>query len=138
MTTTTAPQQDLAAVEAIVVEAERLQYDADGFAALLTEDAAIVNFVGRRVAGRETIRTVMRQALASPMAEVHTRYELVDVRFPAPGVALANSVKHVSDERDAAAGGGELGSDRGNVTFTLVKHEGRWLIALAQTTPITT
>ncbi len=135
--TTTSPEHEIAAVEAIVAEAERLQYDADGYAALLTEDAAIVNFVGRRVAGREQIRTVMRQALASPLADVHTRYQLVDVRFPAPGVALANCVKHVSDERDAAAGGGELRSDRGNLTFALVKHDGRWLIALAQTTPIT-
>jgi uncharacterized protein (TIGR02246 family) len=132
----TEPEQEIAAVEAIVAEAERLQYDADGYAALLTEDAAIVNFVGLRVAGREKIRTVMRQALASSLADVHTRHELVDVRLPAPGVALANCVKHVSDERDAAAGGDELGSDRGNLTFTLVKHDGRWLIALAQTTPI--
>jgi uncharacterized protein (TIGR02246 family) len=135
--TTTAPEQEIAAVEAIVAEAERLQYDADGYAALLTEDAAIVNFFGRRVAGREKIRTVMRQALASSLADVHTRHELVDVRFPAPGVALANCVKHVSDERDPADGDDELRSDRGNLTFTLVKHDGRWLIALAQTTPIT-
>lgn len=135
--TTTTEDQEIAAVAAIVAEAERLQYDADGYADLLTEDAAIVNFVGRRVAGREKIRTVMRQALASSLADVHTRHELVDVRFPAPGVALVNCIKHVSDEREGAAADDVLGTDRGNLTFALVKQDGSWLIALAQTTPIT-
>ena len=81
----------------------------------------------------------MRQALASSLADVHTRHELVDVRFPAPGVALANCVKHVSDERDAAAGGD--GGWRSPTAATSRSRssstDGRWLIALAQTTPIT-
>lgn len=121
------------AVEAVVVEVDRLQDDAEGFAALLTDDAAIVNLVGRRVAGRDAIRDAMRDALATPLAQVRTRTELVDVRFPAPGVALANCVKHISDQREGAA---SLAAHEGNLTFVLVKRDGRWQIALAQTTPI--
>ncbi|MBB4660490.1 SgcJ/EcaC family oxidoreductase [Conexibacter arvalis] len=128
---TTAEQQQ--AVEAIVREADRLQSDVEGFVALLTDDAAIVNFVGRRVAGRKQIRKVMGRALASPLAQVRTRTEIVDVRFPAPGVALVNAVKHVSDGRSDAE---PLGADRGNMTFVLVERDGVWKIALAQTTPI--
>jgi uncharacterized protein (TIGR02246 family) len=130
---TTTQNQHADDVAAVVAEAERQQYDAGGFSALLTDDAAIVNFVGRRVVGRERIDRAMREALRSPLADVHTRYELVDVSFVTPDVALVNAIKHVSDRREGAE---ELGSNRGNTTFVLVRQGDGWRIALAQTTPI--
>jgi uncharacterized protein (TIGR02246 family) len=127
------PQDETDAVIATVQRADRMQSNADGFAELLTADAAIVNFAGRRVAGRERIRGAMRDALRTPLADVRTRTEVADVRFPAPGTALVNAPKYIFDGRADAE---DLGGDRGNLTFVLVKTDGQWRIALAQTTPI--
>jgi uncharacterized protein (TIGR02246 family) len=124
---------EIEAVRGVVEAADRLQSDADGFAGLLTPDVALVNFGGRRVLGRDNVHEAMRQALQTPMAQVYTRNELVDVRFPGPDVAVVSSIKHISDEREAADA--PL-AQRGSMTFVLVKEDGRWLIALAQTTPI--
>jgi hypothetical protein len=80
----------------------------------------------------------MSEALQTPMAEVRTRNELVDVRFPRPGIAVASCIKHVSDQRDAAAKDPDGSwTGRGSLTLVLVEEQGGWRIALAQTTPIT-
>jgi uncharacterized protein (TIGR02246 family) len=80
----------------------------------------------------------MTQALKTPFARVYTRNELVDVRFLRPDVALVSCIKHISDEREPTAKDSNAPlSERGSLTFVLVKEEGNWLIALAQTTPIT-
>jgi hypothetical protein len=44
------------AIHRLVADAERLQSDVDGFTGLLTDDAVIVDFGGRRVRGRAAIR----------------------------------------------------------------------------------
>ncbi|MEU4575353.1 SgcJ/EcaC family oxidoreductase [Nonomuraea sp. ATR24] len=113
-----------AAIEQVVRDAEKLQNDVDGFTGLLTEDVSLVNFTGIRLRGREQVREVMAKALRSPLKDVLTTNELQDVIFLREDVALATLVKHVNDGR------------RGALTFVLVKEDGRWLIALAQTTPI--
>jgi uncharacterized protein (TIGR02246 family) len=117
-----------------VVEAsDKLQNDADGFADLLTEDAALINIAGRRLRGRETIRETYRKALASPLAQVRTRLEIVEDWSLRPDVVVVNAIKHVSDERQDPAA--PL-PDRGNVTFVLVQEQDKWLIASVQTTPV--
>ncbi|HWM11251.1 MAG TPA: SgcJ/EcaC family oxidoreductase [Solirubrobacteraceae bacterium] len=126
---------DLEAIRAIVAATDTYQDDADGFTRLLTEDVALVNFGGRRVLGRDALHHAMSEALKTPMVDVRTRNELVDVRFPRPGVAVASCIKHVSDERDDAEKDGSF-SGRASLTLVLVEERGDWRIALAQTTPI--
>ncbi|GAA5077649.1 uncharacterized protein (TIGR02246 family) [Thermocatellispora tengchongensis] len=115
---------DIEAIERVVRDAEELQNDVDGFTGLLTENVSLVNFTGIRLQGREQVRQVMAKALETPLKDVLTRNELLDVTFLRPDVALATLVKHVNDGREGA------------LTFVLVKDEGTWRIALAQTTPI--
>jgi uncharacterized protein (TIGR02246 family) len=135
--TTVVDNQDVEAIRAVVADTEALQSNADGFAALLTEDVALVNFGGRRVLGRDNVREAMRQALRTPFAHVYTRTEVVDLRFLRPDVALVSCIKHISDEREPAARDSNAPlSERGSQTFVLVRERGDWLIALAQTTPI--
>ncbi|GAB2823881.1 hypothetical protein GCM10022221_22480 [Actinocorallia aurea] len=122
----------LAAIRQVVAEAERHQNDLEPFLALHTAETIIVNIAGRRVLGRDALRQAMEAALASPLAQVRTRQEIVDVSFAAPGVAIVSCVKHVSDERE---GGGGLPSS-GSLTYVLVEEQGAWRIASAQTTPI--
>ncbi|WP_049561556.1 SgcJ/EcaC family oxidoreductase [Nonomuraea sp. SBT364] len=115
---------ETAAIEQVVRDAEKLQNDVDGFTGLLTGDVSLVNFTGIRLQGRDQVGEVMAKALETPLKDVLTRNELLGVTFPREDVAVASLVKHVNDGR------------RGALTFVLVKDDGRWLIALAQTTPI--
>jgi uncharacterized protein (TIGR02246 family) len=125
------------AIHRLVADAERQQNDVDGFTGLLTEDAVIVNFGGRRVRGRAAIRTAMARALATPLADVLTTQEVEEIRFLRPDVAIVECVKHVHDRRTPGdTGSGPPLSDRGMLTFVVVDQDGRWRIASAQTTPV--
>ncbi|MEW9552543.1 SgcJ/EcaC family oxidoreductase [Nonomuraea sp. NPDC050783] len=115
---------DIEAIEQVVRDAEKLQSDVAGFTGLLTEEVSLVNFTGTRLRGRAQVREVMAGALRTPLKDVLTRNELLDITFLRPDVALAGLIKHVDDGRTGA------------LTFVLVKEDGTWRIALAQTTPV--
>ncbi|GAA3036174.1 SgcJ/EcaC family oxidoreductase [Streptosporangium longisporum] len=117
---------DIEAIEHVVRDAEELQSDVAGFTGLLTEEVSLVNFVGIRLRGRDRVREAMATALRTPLKDVLTRNELLDVTFLRPDVAIAGLIKHVNDGRTGA------------LTFVLVKEDGTWRIALAQTTPVMT
>lgn len=123
------------AVLRVVADAERLQNDVEGFTALLTEDAVIVNFGGRRVRGRRAIHEAMAHALASLLADVVTTQDVEDIRFVRPDVAVVECVKHVHDRRDPATTSAPL-RDRGMLTFVPVEQHGAWRITSAQTTAV--
>jgi uncharacterized protein (TIGR02246 family) len=134
---TVAQHEEIVAIRAVIADADRHQSDAERFTQLLTEDVALVNFGGRRVLGRDNVHQAMRQALDTPMANVYTRNEVVDVRFLRPDVAVVSCIKHISDEREPSAGDSDVApSERASSTFVLVREQGSWLIALVQTTPI--
>ncbi|MFF4986116.1 SgcJ/EcaC family oxidoreductase [Streptosporangium saharense] len=117
---------DIEAIEQVVRDAEELQSDVAGFTGLLTEEVSLVNFTGIRLRGRDQVEKVMAEALRTPLKDVLTRNELLDVTFLRPDVALASLIKHVNDGRTGA------------LTFVLVRDDGTWRIALAQTTPVVT
>lgn len=117
---------DHEAIERVVRDAEELQSDVRGFTALLTEDVSLVNIAGIRLRGRDQVTEVMTKALRTPLKDVLTKNELLDITFLRPDVALADLKKHVNDGRTGA------------LTFVLVKDDGIWRVALMQTTPIAT
>src|SRR5690606_8556741 len=82
------PDPAVAAIHRLVADAEAQQNDLDGFTGLLTDDAVIVNFGGRRVRGRAAIRDTMARALATPLADVVTTQEVEEVRFLRPDIAI--------------------------------------------------
>ena len=128
----------LAAITELVAQAEKHQNDLEPFLALHTPGTIIVNLAGRRVLGRDALRQAMESALASPLAQVRNRQEIVDVRFAGPGVAIVSCLKHLSDQRDPVAknpSGASL-PPSGSLTYILVEEQDGWRIALAQTTPI--
>lgn len=137
---TSLTEEDDVAIRETVAEAERYQNDVTPFIALHTPDAIIVNVAGRRVRGRETLREAMEHALASPLAKVITKTEIEDIVFVAPDVAIVSCLKHISDERDDASrnGAGASLPNAGSLTYVVVKRDGGWRIAAAQTTPIQT
>ncbi|WP_232663542.1 YybH family protein [Pseudonocardia sp. TRM90224] len=125
---------DTKAIRQTVEEAQRFQSDVEPFIALHTEDAIIVNIAGRRVLGRANIRDAMRSALATPLANVLTTTEVVDIRFPTPDVAVVSCNKHVSDQRTPESAT-ELPT-RANLAYVMVRNGDAWRIASAQTTPV--
>ncbi|WP_214403033.1 YybH family protein [Pseudonocardia lacus] len=120
-------------VRELIAAADRYQSDVDRFVALHHPDAVVVNLAGRRVLGRDALRRAMASALDTPLAEVLTRIEVLDVRFPRPDVALVSARKHVSDEPGAAV---DAVPSTGQITYTAVRSADGWRIALAQTTPV--
>lgn len=125
----------IAAVRQVIEDAGKYQSDLEQFVPLHTADVNIVNFGGRRVQGRETLRQAMAAALASPLADVVTRIEIEDIRFLRPDVALVACVKHVFDGRDVEQEG-SLPASSGRLTYVLTEEADAWRIASAQTTPI--
>ncbi|MEW2386814.1 SgcJ/EcaC family oxidoreductase [Streptomyces venezuelae] len=130
---------DVAAIRQVVADASEFQNDVERFLPLFTADTTVVNFGGRRVAGRDALEEVMRQALASPLADVVTTVEEEDIRFVRDDVAIVASIKRVSDGR-RPGGDGEavapLPASAGRLTHVLVKEDGAWRITSSQTTPI--
>lgn len=133
--------EQLAAIRRLVADAELRQHDLEPFLDLHTNDVVIVNVAGRRVLGKADLRHVRAAALASPLAQVRTRPEIVDIRAVDPGSAIVSCIKHVSDGRDPGARGSD--STRlpttASLTYLVVRTgNGDWRIALAQTTPVAT
>lgn len=115
--------------------AHEAQEDVAALVALHTDEAVIVNLAGRRVFGSAALAEAMTAALASPLRDVRTSVEIVDVRLTGQDSAVVSCVKTVHDRRDDAAGGESLPA-RGALTYLLVRLGAAWRIALAQTTPI--
>ena len=126
-------EQDELAIRQLVDDVQANQFDVEPFLALHTDDAIIVNFGGRRVAGKDALRQAMTAALDTPLAKVTTTAEIDDIRFIRPDVATVSATKHVTDDRDQT----DTLAPTGSLTYVVAKDaDAGWRIALAQTTPI--
>lgn len=128
---------DAQAIRALIQQASTAQNDPDVLIRLHTPEAIIVNFFGRRVLGRDAFEEAMRAALSSPLRDVTTTVEVVDLRPVTDSVVIASCVKTVRDGRGGDAGD-DLPASAGALTYVLTGGSGSWQIALAQTTPIRT
>lgn len=102
-----AVEQDTAAIRRLVDDVQAKQSDVEPFLALHTDDTVVVNFGGRRVAGKDALRRAMTTGLASPLAKVTTTAELQGIRFVRPDVAIVSATKNVTDDRDGRLLGAE-------------------------------
>lgn len=86
--------------------------------------------LGVRLSGLPEIMAASEAGLAGPLADQYARYEVRDVRFARPDVAL------VHKEAFAVTPDGEpIDLDHAmNALYVLVKENGRWLIAARQNT----
>ncbi|WP_256968470.1 SgcJ/EcaC family oxidoreductase [Streptomyces sp. CS227] len=126
------PAQE-AAVREVVADAGKYRSDPERFLPLHAPDVEIVNFGGRRVAGREALGEAMRAALASPLADVAHHRGDHRGRFPREGVAVVAAVKRVHGAREEPDGDGPaLPAASGQLTYLLVEEGGRRLAYLAR------
>ncbi|TQN31554.1 uncharacterized protein (TIGR02246 family) [Haloactinospora alba] len=133
--TSTPSEGDQTAIRELVSQAQEWQNTPEHLLSLHTPDVVIVNLAGRRVLGREAYGEAMSAALASPLREVRTRVEVVDIRLLTRDTAVVSCVKTVHDGRSGTDGSEAL-PGAGALTYTVVRTGGAWRIALAQTTPI--
>jgi uncharacterized protein (TIGR02246 family) len=120
------PPQDPAIVELLTTLADNFgRRDTKEMAALWTADADFLAADGERIRGRETIEKAFGEMLgAGPRRAV--KFHLVEVRRLSPDVAMVDAIVESTPPRSP---------DRiPSVTITLVKEEGKWLIASAHET----
>ncbi len=92
-------EADENAIRDLVALAQESQNDPEGLIALHTAETAIVNLAGRRVLGRDAYAKAMAAALASPLSDVLTTVEIVDIRLATTDVAIVSCTKTVHDGR---------------------------------------
>jgi uncharacterized protein (TIGR02246 family) len=129
------PEDEEKAVRELVERASAAQSDPDALIPMHTEDAVVVNFFGRRILGREAFEEAMRAALSTPLRDITTTVEIVDIRAVSDSVALVSCIKTTHDNRDGDDGA-ELPATSGAMSYVVTKADDGWRIALAQTTPI--
>ncbi|MDQ0378968.1 SgcJ/EcaC family oxidoreductase [Amycolatopsis thermophila] len=96
--------------------------DADAYAAHFTEDATYITFVGTRYQGRQDIAGSHRALFAKFLKGTRLAHEVIDVRFLGPDAAVLTS------RGDTVKG--ERPKKLTKVqTYTLVREDGRWLVA---------
>lgn len=126
---------ELQEIREFIEAATDAQNDPDALLTLHLSGAVIVNIAGRRILGRADLDAAMRQALSSPLRDVRTTVELVDLRRIAPDVVLASCTKTVHDNRPVTERHERAVPTTGAMTYLLVNTDAGWRIALAQTTP---
>ena len=129
---TTDHTADIAAIRQVITDAERAfnSNDADLLVEHFAENATAVGVTGVQLDGREAVLAASKALFAGALRDQRARYELADVVFVRPDVALAH--KHAT----ALDGAGRPVSVGHAMTalYVLVREHGRWWVAARQNT----
>jgi uncharacterized protein (TIGR02246 family) len=125
---------DLAAIRAVIhdVAAGVTAKDADRCAAWFTADARSVTATGSRAIGREAIRAAHRTAFAGPLAATVARFEVVDVIFIRPDVAVVTAGAFPESDGPSP----DLDRPGTVITHVMVRDGDQWAIAARQFTRV--
>ncbi|MBF6256659.1 SgcJ/EcaC family oxidoreductase [Nocardia farcinica] len=104
--------------------------DAELMTADFTPDATVVNAVGTRISGRAALLAANRAGLAGFLKDQYVRYDVTDIVFLRPDVALAHKVA-----RATTADGGLIDREPAMIAlYVLIRENGRWWTAARQNT----
>ncbi|PXY21024.1 SgcJ/EcaC family oxidoreductase [Prauserella muralis] len=129
---TAGTETDIAAIRQIVADTETAfnTNDPDLLSAHFARDANVVNAAGVRLSGRSEIDEANRQGLAGFLRDQYARYDVADIVFLRPDVALA-----YKEARATTADGELIDLDHTMIAlYVLVRQQGRWWIAARQNT----
>jgi uncharacterized protein (TIGR02246 family) len=123
---------DVEEIERIVADVERGFNTND--AALMNKhiapDATLVSAMGVRLVGRDEVMAASEAGLAGPLRDQYARYEVKDVRFVRPDVALAYKEAYA-----ITVDGEPIDLDHAMCAlYVLVKEDGRWWVTARQNT----
>ncbi|WP_433684337.1 SgcJ/EcaC family oxidoreductase [Nocardia sp. CA-119907] len=123
---------DIAAIERIIANVQTAYNtnDAELMTADFTADAAVVNAVGALMVGKDALLEANRQGLAGFLKDQYVRYDVADIVFLRPDIAIAHKVA-----RATTAEGALIDIDHAMIAlYVLVKENGRWWTAARQNT----
>ena len=129
---TTDHTDDIAAIRQVIADAERAfnGNDADLLVEHFAANATAVGVTGAQLDGREAVLAASKALFAGALRDQRARYELADVLFVRPDVALAH--KHAT-ALDAAGRPTSVGHAM-TALYVLVREHGRWWVAARQNT----
>lgn len=126
---------DVEAIRRIIADVEKGFNDND--AELLVEHFAQngsgVTVMGVQIDGRDALLEFSRAGLAGPLRDERARYELADVVFVRPDVALAHKRAWAVDESGEPLDVGHAM----NALYVLVREGERWWVVARQNTLVT-
>jgi uncharacterized protein (TIGR02246 family) len=127
---------DVETIRRIVADIEKGFNDND--AELLVEhfaqNGSVVTAMGTQIDGREAMLESARAGLAGPLRDERARYELADVLFVRPDVAVAHKHAWATDE----TGEPKKVDHEMSALYVLVRENGRWWIVSRQNTIVPT
>ncbi len=117
-------EADLAAIRQIIADTETAYNtnDAELMTKHFARNATVVNAMGVTLSGVDAIVEATRQGLAGFLRDEHVRYDVLDVLFVRPDVALAYKGARATD-----AEGNLIDAEHVmKVLYVVVKEAGRW------------
>ncbi|QIS04836.1 SgcJ/EcaC family oxidoreductase [Nocardia brasiliensis] len=127
-------RDDMAAIEQLIASVQTAYNtnDADLMTEGFTANAAVVNAVGTLMTGRADLLAANQAGLAGFLKDEYVRYDVTDITFLRPDVAIAHKVA-----RATTAEGELIDTDPAMIAlYVLVKENGRWWTAARQNTLI--
>ncbi|MFD3744177.1 SgcJ/EcaC family oxidoreductase [Nocardia sp. NPDC058633] len=123
---------DLVAIHQIVADTQTAYNtnDAELMTAQFTANAVVGNAVGMLIRGRDALLDANRRGLAGFLKDEYVRYDIVDVTFLRPDVAIAHKTA-----RATTADGTLIDTEPAMVAlYVLVKQNGQWWTAARHNT----
>ncbi|WP_067572248.1 SgcJ/EcaC family oxidoreductase [Nocardia acidivorans] len=125
---------DIAAITRVIANAQQAfnTNDPNLMAADFAANASAGNAVGMVLRGAEAVRAASEAGLAGFLKDQFVRYDITDITFPRPDMALVHKVA-----RETTATGELLDQDPAMVAlYVLLKENGRWWTIARHNTPI--
>lgn len=123
---------DIAAIHALVADIEQgfNTNDADLLVRPFIGNGSSVNVFGAQLTGLADMLEASRRGLAGPLADEHARYELADLVFLRPDVAIGHKLA-----RAVAADGRPIDAEPSMIAlYVFVEEDGQWWVAARQNT----
>jgi uncharacterized protein (TIGR02246 family) len=123
---------DVEAIRRIIADVEKgfNENDAELLVEHFAQNGSVVTAMGTQIDGRDAMLESARAGLAGPLRDERARYELADVVFVRPDVAVAHKHAWAIDETGEPKNVGHEMS----ALYVLVREDGRWWVVSRQNT----
>ncbi|MFE3545876.1 SgcJ/EcaC family oxidoreductase [Nocardia sp. NPDC059177] len=125
---------DIAAIRQIIADNQTAMNtnDAELLTAPFAANATVGNAVGMLISGRDAVLAANQRGLAGFLKDEYVRYDVTDILFLRPDVALAHKTARATTPE-----GDLIDTEPAMVAlYVLVKENGRWWTAARQNTPV--
>ena len=127
---------DVEAIRRIIADVEKgfNENDAELIVEHFAQNGSVVTAMGMQIDSREAMLESARTGLAGPLRDERAHYELADVLFVRPDVAVAHKHAWATDETGEPK---NVGHEM-NALYVLVRRNERWWVVSRQNTLVPT